>query len=101
MTHKNDQGRIEKANQRYYKAAHRIQTAIAYHPDRPTDPYKDLRTGVDMSKSDMAGLAKLLMDKRLFSLAEYVEALAKSAEDEAKQKEDELSVRFGINVRTL
>lgn len=96
-----DQGKMARDAERYHRAAHRIQTAIAFDPNRPADQYKDLRVGVDMSKSDQAGLATLLIEKGLFTLEEYLSAMADSAEKEASTREDELSVKFGINVRTL
>lgn len=96
-----DHGRKAKATERYMKAAHRVQTAIAFNPDRPQDHYKDLRTGIDMSKSDMGGLATLLIAKGVFTLEEYLEAIADSAEREASDKETELSIRYGINVGTV
>lgn len=97
----NDHGRRAKASERYARAAHRVQTAIGFNPDRPRDQYKDLRVGCDMSKADMAGLATLLISKGVFTMEEYLEAVADSAEREAEDKETELSVRHGINVKTL
>lgn len=96
-----DEGKKAKDAERYERAAHRVQTAIAFNPDRPRDQYKDLRTGIDMSKADAAGLATLLIAKGVFTLEEYIAAVADLAEREADQKEDELSVRHGINVRTV
>lgn len=96
-----DKGMIEKFRQRYLKAAHRVQTAISFMPERPNDPYKDLRTGLDLSKSDMGGLADLLIEKGIFTKEEYLEAISKSAETEAEVKETELSIRFGRNIKTL
>lgn len=96
-----DQGQIAKDSERYERAAHRVQTAIAFHPDRPRDEYKDLRTGVDLSKSDLGGLATLLIEKGIITKAEYIAAIADFAEREASTKEDELSTRYGINVSTI
>ena len=96
-----DQGKLEQLNERYRRAAHRVQTALAFMPDHENMTLKNLRTGIDMSKADQAGLAALLMEKGLFTLEEYIEALAKSAEREADQYEDEVSIRVGINVRTI
>lgn len=96
-----DEGKRAKDAERYERAAHRVQTAIAFTPERPRDQYKDLRTGVDMSKADQAGLVTLLIEKGVFTLDEYLAAVADSAEREAKIKEDDISVRFGINVRTV
>lgn len=95
-----DKGQIEKDTQRYHRAAHRVQTAIAFHPERPQDPYKDLRVGLDLSKSDQGGLATLLIAKGIITREEYHAAIADAAEREAAMKEDELSVRYGVNVET-
>lgn len=96
-----DMGRREKASERYTRAAHRVQTAIAFHPERPADQFKDLRTGIDLSKADMGGLATLLIAKGVFTHEEYLEAIADSAEREAESKEDALSARYGINITTI
>lgn len=96
-----DQGSKEKTAERYERAAHRVQTAIAFNPDMPADQYKDLRTGIDLRASDAAGLATLLIEKGVFTLEEYMTAIADAAEREADSKEDELSIRHGINVRTV
>ncbi len=96
-----DSAKIAKDCERYERAAHRVQAAIAFNPDRPGDQYKDLRTGVDMSKSDLGGLVTLLIEKGVFTKTEYIAAVADFAEREAATKEDELSIRCGINVRTV
>lgn len=96
-----DQGKIAKDVERYHRAAHRVQTAVAFHPDRPKDQYKDLRTGVNMSMADLSGLASLLIQKGVITREEYVAAIADSAEREADSREDELSTRYGINVSTF
>ena len=54
-----------------------------------------------MSKSDLAGLAKLLIDKGVFTLEEYLTALADQAELEANTYEHEISGRFGVNLKTI
>lgn len=96
-----DHGKRAKDAERYMQAGHRVQTAIGFKPERPHDPYKDLRTGLDMSKSDQAGLVTLLIAKGVFTMDEYLTAVADSAEVEADRQEDELSVRYGLNVKTV
>ncbi len=96
-----DEGKKARDVERYSRAAHRVQSAIAFDPNRPKDQYKDLRTGLDLSKSDQAGLATLLIAKGIFTMEEYLAAIADSAEREADGKEDELSIRFGINAKTV
>lgn len=66
----------------------------------PTQP-KHLRVGVDMSKSDQAGLARLLIAKGIFTEAEYLDAVTKAAEDEAASYEVQLQAVIGNrNIRT-
>lgn len=97
-----DQGRIERARARYEAAAHRVQSAIAFMPaDQGLLSPKHMRVGVDMSKSDMGGLARLLIAKGVFTIEEYHEAMADAAESEAQGYADLLSSRFGINVDTI
>lgn len=70
-------------------------------PDHKNQTPKHLRVGIDMSKSDLGGMAKLLIDKGVFTLVEYTKAMADQAEIEADQYETELSIRFGINFKKL
>lgn len=80
-------------NDRYMAAAHAIQSAIAYlrsrdiagglpEERRSTGP-KHLRVGVDMMKAEQAALAKLLIDRGVFTLPEYEEAITVALEVEA------------------
>jgi hypothetical protein len=90
---------------RYIAAAHRIQTAIAVlmsrDPDYNATEPKHLRTGLDLSKSDMGALACLLIAKGVFSEAEYIEAITAAAEDEAASFERLVqSVLGNRNIRT-
>jgi hypothetical protein len=96
-----DEGKLAQLIERYERAAHRVQTALAFMPDHDNMKPKHLRTGIDMSKSDMAGLATLLVEKGVFTKEEYIEAVTTSAEAEADAYEHELSVRTGINVQTF
>lgn len=93
--------KIEKANARYLRAAHRVQSAIAAMPDDPGQTPKHLRTGLDMRAADAGGLAKLLIDKGVFTLVEYHEAMAEAAEEEADEHERVLSEKYGMKVKTL
>lgn len=84
---------------RYTGAGHRIQTAIAVLIGRdadytPVQP-KHMRVGIDLSKSDMAGLARLLIEKGVFTEAEYVDAITRAAEDEAAAYEKEVQAVLG------
>lgn len=75
----------------YEQAAHGIQTAIAYDMERgkkATEP-KHMRTGIDLSKADMAGLIMLLIAKGVFTSEEYFEALRLAANTELAMRETE------------
>jgi hypothetical protein len=71
----------------YSDAGHRIQTAIAFlmgaDPRYSAAEPKHLRVGVELTKSDMAGLANLLIAKGVFTEAEYVAAITEAAIKEA------------------
>jgi hypothetical protein len=61
----------------YAESAHRVQTAIAMLMEhdksyKATTP-KHLRVDIDMSKSDMSGLVRLLISKGIFTEDEYIE----------------------------
>ena len=87
--------------ERYERAGHRVQTAIAAMPDHGNQTPKHLRVGIDLSKSDMGGLATLLIEKGVITSEEYIAAIADAAEKEADNYEAELSARLGANVTTV
>jgi hypothetical protein len=83
----------------YATAGHRIQTAIAVLMGRDpsfslTQP-KHMRVGLDLSKSDAGGLARLLIAKGVFTEAEYIEAITASAEQEADSYERMVQATLG------
>ena len=94
-----DAGLIEKEHARYVAAAHRVQTSIAFMGY--SDEAKHLRVGIDMSKSDMSGLATLLIQKGIFTTEEYLTAMADAAEREADKYEAELMAHYGVNIKTI
>ena len=83
----------------YERHAHRVQTAIAARmaldPRNQATQIKHLRAGIDLSKSDMCGLARLLIAKGVFTEAEYIEALTQAAADEANMHERMLQALTG------
>ena len=90
----------------YETAGHRIQTAIAVlmgrDPDFSLVQPKHLRTGLDLSKSDMGGLARLLIAKGVFTEEEYIEAITNAAEREADDWERMVQAVLGNrDIRTL
>ena len=107
----NDTRRVDMTEQEalmaaYTREAHRVQTAIAalmaFDADyKPTQP-KHMRTGIDMSKSDMGGLVQLLIAKGVFTELEYMHAMCVAAKAEADTYEKLLqAVMSQKNVKTL
>ena len=97
----------QQCSERYSRAGHRVQTAIAFlmglgaGADPGTSP-KHLRVGVDLRASDAKGLVDLLIEKGVFTKAEYLEAVAKAAEEEADSYEAKLAEQMGgVNVKTI
>lgn len=89
----------------YTEAGHRIQTAIAFlmgrDPDYTATQPKHLRVGLDLSKSDMAGLVTLLIAKGVFTEAEYIDAITAAADAEANSYEKIVQSVIGSrNTRT-
>jgi len=75
----------------YEEAAHGVQTAVAYdmaNGRKATEP-KHMRTGIDLSKSDMLGLVTLLIEKGVFTLDEYAEFIRLSTNEELAMREEE------------
>ena len=92
--------------QEYAQQAHRVQTAIAalmaVDPAYKAAQPKHLRTGIDMSKSDMCGLVRLLISKGIITNEEYIEAVTAAAKEEADSYEKILqSVLSHKGVKTL
>lgn len=87
----------------YEEALHGVQTAIKFRLDNEpqTDPQrsfagpKHLRTGVDMRAADARGLAALLIDKGVFTLAEFTEYVRLAANEELADYEDRARKLFG------
>jgi hypothetical protein len=55
--------------------------SLRVHDSHPNGP-KHLRTGLNLSKSDMLGLAILLIDKGIITEEEYLEAMRLGANEE-------------------
>lgn len=77
--------------QRYNTAAHAMQSGVAYEmhnrPRHDDWDYKDLRTGVNSALVNDAGLARLLIDKGVFTSDEYERYIADEMEREVKRYE--------------
>ena len=85
---------------RYNAAAHAVQSGIAmlmHHRPSIAEP-KHLRVGIDTAKAEQAGLALLLINKGVFTLEEYQQAMADAMEQEKARSESELSELLGTQV---
>lgn len=93
---------MQQLKDRYTRACHKVQTAIAFMVGRPeyraAEP-KHLRVGVDCSKADHSALAGLLIAKGIFTEEEYIAALADGMEREAERQEEQLQAMVSPNVR--
>lgn len=87
----------------YYSSAHAVQSGVAFQIETKgleqsgASP-KHLRTGVNLANAHQGGLAKLLIEKGVFSEEEYVEALRAAVEREADSIQAEVSQQLGRNV---
>lgn len=81
----------------YEEAAHAVQSGIAVQmqSDSKFIEPKHLRVGIDLTKVDQCALARLLMEKGIFTEAEYIEAIRIATIDEVQRMEAALFQRFG------
>ncbi len=69
--------------ERYLKAAHAMQSGVAFKKDKTDQEPKHLRVGVNVAMSDLSGLALLLIEKGVITEAEYLKSIADAMEREA------------------
>lgn len=81
---------------RYHEACHAMQTGVAYHIEHdPTSAEpKHLRVGVNSAMSSHGALVKLLIDKGIFTRAEYINEIANFMEAEVINYESVLANIF-------
>lgn len=87
-----------KAMERYEKAMHAMQSAIAFElqtdANQKDKTTKSLRVGVNSCLVDFTALAQLLIKKGIIHEDEYLESLAEAAEAEVKRYEDRHGHKF-------
>lgn len=85
-----DQARIAAANDRYNAAAHGMQSGVAFeHSAGSTDATpKHLRVGINSAMVNCEAVAHLLIERGLFSLADYIEEIADAMEREVQRYEE-------------
>lgn len=87
---------------RYLAAAHAMQSGVAKEmvlsPATAAATQKHLRVGLNSAMADQGGLAQLLIEKGVFTRAEYFAAVADSMEQERAKYEALLSAQLGVPV---
>lgn len=85
---------------RYDAAAHAMQSGVAAEHERGSDDGspKHLRVGVNSAFVGSAALARLLIDRGVFTFDEYEAALAEAMEIEKRRYEERLTAATGIKV---
>lgn len=90
----------EQDRKRYRNALHAVQSGVAFKMQKdlesrnsnPSTSTKQLRTGIESAFVSDAAIARLLIQKGLFTQDEYEHALASEAEAEKARYEHELGV---------
>lgn len=101
--------------ERYHLAQHAMQTGVAMMmelntPGRPVNAFvsgigdvpgaeKHLRVGINSSLVDNTALAKLLMEKGIFTKDEYEKSLADEMEAEVERYRQRIKERTGMDVK--
>lgn len=96
--------------ERYVRAMHALQSAIATimysgkpaareKAERFRSP-KHLRVGLDARAADHCALARMLINKGIFTEEEYMEAMVKSMEEEAERAAKEAIELCGLPPKT-
>ena len=88
---------------RYAAEMHEMQTGVAVehgHGSQDGTP-KHLRVGINSALINDAALARLLIEKGVFTEDEYTEAVALEAEAEAKRYQDRIRKMSGHDGVTL
>lgn len=85
-------------NARYLAAGHRVQSATAYlmNHSKSHEP-KHLRTGINILFASQAGLAKLLIEKGVFTQDEYDQAVIEALEGEGDRLTAEAREISGVS----
>lgn len=95
--------KLEQLRTRYNAALHAMQSGVAvlleHDPAIDECTPKHLRVGVNAAMIDSAAVAKLLIDKGIFTEEEYAESLVFFAERDKQSYEDNLSALKGFPVK--
>jgi hypothetical protein len=95
---------VKELRQEYFALAHAMQSGVAMkinYDDSDTNP-KHLRVGVNSTMVETGALAKLLMEKGVFTEQEYYQALVELMQNEVnlykewlRQRLDNANIELG------
>jgi hypothetical protein len=89
-------------NERYRAALHAMQSGVAFEQARDgpggDGTPKHLRVGVNSALCDNAALARLLIEKGVFTLDEYEKAQADEMEREVERYRDRIRRKIGADI---
>ncbi len=90
------ESKTEEYRQRYFAAAHAMQTGVAakmnFDPSETTP--KHLRVGVNAAMSDAGGLVGLLISKGVITEEEYMKAICEQMEAERDKYQEEIQAHY-------
>lgn len=92
---------ITDDRKRWERAAHAMQAGVAYSRDKKNQEPKHLRVGINCAMSDQAGLVKLLIEKGVFTEAEYYKAIADQMEIEAEDHRKMIEAETGAKIKLV
>lgn len=92
-----DADRLASLRAEYEQLLHAMQTGVAYDQAQGSQDGspKHLRVGINSAMITDAAVAKLLIDRGVFSELEYTEAVVEEAKREVARYEKRLSERYG------
>lgn len=82
---------------RYFKAAHAMQSGVEFSKDKKDQTPKHLRVGINSTAASQEGLATLLIEKGIFTKDEYSKAMADAMEKEAARYQEKINLEYGTD----
>jgi hypothetical protein len=88
----------------YEQALHGIQSAVAFEMEQngigctgeAARMMKHMRTAIDATKAEIAGLVGLMISKGLITLPEYIEVMRRSLNEELARYEQYAREAYGL-----
>lgn len=98
-----DRSQKQIDNERYIAAAHAMQSGVKFDQEYGSSDgtSKHLRTGINSAMVNDAAIARLLIEKGLFTEEEYMKAVADEMEKEVARYERILSDKLGRDIKLV